>query len=557
MLQHLRIEDLALVDELTCEFGPGLNVLTGETGAGKSVVLGALSLLLGQRADRSAIRSGADRCVVEAVLRLPANLPIAGILSDAGADGGEELILRRIIAGSGSNRQFANGAAVPLGVLAEIGDWMVDMHGPHDHQSLLRRQAQLDLLDAYGKADEPRADCESTWRAMRDIRQRIESLSGDDHDVARAIEMLTFQVKEIDDADLRPGEDEDVREQYRRADRAGRMLELASQAAGALGESEANIADGIARVVRVLEELASIDEPAADLADQARGLAIDAQELGNALARYAESLDCDPESLRRLEERLNLIESLRRKYGATVEEIRAFADDARTRLDELQGRDEQIRGLQEDQAGLQTRFEKRASELSSTRRKTAATVARKVTRDLEHLGFSGARLQVDLEPAEPGPSGRDLVEFLFTPNAGEEPRPLRMIASSGEVSRVMLALKAAFAEQDKVPVLLFDEIDVNVGGEVAHAVGETMQKIARRRQVLCITHLAQVACRADHHFRVDKRADEGRARTSITKVEGDDRIDEIARMLGGSRRASRAADHARQLLEAGRGDAGW
>ena len=558
MLLHLRIEDLALVDELTCEFGAGLNVLTGETGAGKSVILGALSLLMGQRADRSILRSGADRCVVEAVLTPPRDLPIAGVLEKVGADAGDgELILRRIIGASGSNRQFANGAAVPLGVLAELGEWLVDMHGPHDHQSLLRRQAQLDLLDGYAKGGGLRDACEAAWQGMREADRRIAALSGDGGEIGRTIDLLTFQAREIEGAGLKPGEDVDVAESFRRASHAERLLELAAEAAGILTEQDDSVADRLGQVVRILDELSRMDAPAGDLAAQSRDLAIAARELGSAIERYAGGLESDPETLRLLEQRLNLIESLRRKYGPTVEEILTFGLRARERLDELEGRDEEIRRLEAKKREFDAALRQRCEELSALRRAAALRVAKAVAADLARLGFAGASFAVALEPADPGARGADAVEFLFTPNTGEDARPLRAIASSGEVSRVMLALKAAFAEEDRVPVLLFDEIDVNVGGEVAHAVGETLQRIARRRQVLCITHLAQVACRADHHYRVGKTAAEGRSRTTIEKVTGEARVGEIARMLGGTRIASRAVDHARQLLDSGRGAGGW
>jgi DNA repair protein RecN (Recombination protein N) len=282
-----------------------------------------------------------------------------------------------------------------------------------------------------------------------------------------------------------------------------------------------------------------------------------ARELGTALARYAGGLESDPDSLRRVQQRLDLIESLRRKYGPTVEEILAFGAEARQRLEELAGRDEEIRRLEAKKRELEADLRGRCDELTKMRIAGGQRIAKAVAADLDRLGFSGAAFSVRITPADPGPRGADAVDFLFQPNPGEPAKPLRSVASSGEVSRVMLAIKTAFAEQDRVPVLLFDEIDVNVGGEVAHAVGEALQRIADRRQVLCITHLAQVASRADHHFRVGKTTDGGRARTTIGEVAGDARVEEVARMLGGARRASRATDHARQLLESGRGRGRW
>ncbi len=551
MLHHLRIRNLALVDDLTCEFGPGLNVLTGETGAGKSIIVGALSLLIGQRADRSAIRAGASRCTVEAVLRLPENLPLDPVLRNAGVepepDGG--LVLRRIIGADGGNRQFVNGVAVPVSVLGALGELLVDMHGPHDHQSLLRPAAQRDLLDAYAGSGDLREECRGAWRTIRQAESRIEEIAGDDRDVARRIDMLSFQIREIENAGLRPGEDFEVREQYRRASHGERIRELAAEAAGLLSESETAATERLAQAVRLLEELASLDPSAGDLSERAAGLSIETQELGAALIDYGNRLESDPETLRTLQERLDLIESLRRKYGGTIEEILAYRDRAQAELEGLRGRDEEIRKLQETIDRARESFEKSARRLSAARRRASGRVARAVNGNLAELGFPEGSLRVEIRDGEPGPAGRDEVSFLFSPNPGEPDRPLKNIASSGEISRVMLALKAAFADQDRVPVLIFDEIDVNVGGEIAHAVGETMRRIARRRQVICITHLPQVACLADHHFRVVKKTADRRTRTLVSPVEGEGRVREIARMLGGTRRASAALDHARELLQ--------
>ncbi|MCD6338730.1 MAG: DNA repair protein RecN [Verrucomicrobia bacterium] len=552
MLTWLRIRNLAVVEELTLEFPPGLVTLTGETGAGKSIVLGALNLLLGQRADRGLIRSGADSCAVEAIFdvrALPADF--GRLLDEKGVDPCEEgrLILKRAFSLGGANRQFVNGVPVPLSVLAEIGNWLVDIHGPHEHQSLLRPQQQLAVIDAYGKHEAELEALRDLFRRRRELEAQRRELEGDERTFAQQLDLLRHQTREIEDARLQPEEEESLEAEYRRAANASRLLELTREALNALDEEEAAAAARLAEAGRALRELERLDPeagPIIQLHDQVSTLA---RELLNELRDYAEAIELDPERLAALEERRSLIQSLKRKYGATVEEVLRFGKEARERLARLESRGEELARIDKAIGEIQGEIDRIAEALSEKRRRLLPRLERQIRGHLAELGFVQSRFQIRLDmTAQAGPSGRDAAEFLFSPNPGEPPRPLRAIASSGEMARAMLAIKTALAQEDRIPVLVFDEVDANVGGETARAVGEKMRRVARRRQVFCITHLAPVAAAAQAHYLVEKQVRDGRTFTEVRPLSPEARVEELARMLGG--RTAEARRLASSLLAA-------
>ena len=553
MLETLRIRNLALVTDLTLELGPGYNAISGETGAGKSILIGALNLVLGERADRTLIRAEADQCTVEAtfdVAKLEAPLP--AFLEEHGLEPCEEnqLLLKRTFTAAGSNRQFVNGSATTLAVLKQIGEWLVDMHGPHDHQSLLHPARQLAILDAFGGLQGSRAAFTELLQRRTEIEQAKADLVVDEATYAQQLDLLRFQVKEITDAALDPAEEETLEADYQRSSNAARLLELCQGALQLVSENEGSLLDRSGDLGRVLADLHQIDECAANLVQLHEEARANLQELQGELSAYADRVDIDPAQLMALEERVNLSQSLKRKYGGSIEAVNAFGEEAAQKLATLESRDEELARLNAELDSLETKLIAAGQKLTAQRAKLIPKLTKAVTAHLNDLGFAQSQLDVALtnteQAAEAKTTGLDTVEFQFAPNPGEPARPLRAIASSGELARVMLALKTVLAAEDSIPVLIFDEVDANVGGETAHAVGERMRQIADQRQVLCITHLAPVAAAAQTHYVVSKAVIDGRTESNIQRLTDSDRVDEIARMLGGKVGAARK--HAEELL---------
>jgi DNA repair protein RecN (Recombination protein N) len=550
MLMTLRIKNLALVTDLTLELQPGCNVITGETGAGKSIIIGALNLVLGERADRSLIRSGSDSCSVEAgfdVKKLRA--PLKSFLEDNGLEPCEEnqLVLKRTFTTAGANRQFVNGSATTLNVLATIGEWLVDMHGPHDHQSLLHPAKQLLILDAFGGLENEREAFGQLVSQRAAIEVEKSALIVDEKTYAQQLDLLRFQVKEISSAQLQSGEDESVEENFQRASNAAKLLQLSQTALDLLSENENSLLTQAGALGRTLQELQRVDSGAANLSELHSQTAGGWRELQSELSRYAEKVDVDPAQLQQLEERMDLLRSLKRKYGATLAEVIAFGDEAKAKLQSLEGRDAELAKLNSALEKLDAEILSAAKKLSAARRKVIPPLAKAAGKQLADLGFQQSKFDVAVSAAEISLSGLDAIEFQFAPNPGEPGKPLRAIASSGEMARVMLALKTVLAAEDEIPVLIFDEVDANVGGETANAVGEKMKQIAAKRQVLCITHLPQVAAPADAHYVVTKKFSDGRTISEIELLDKKARVTELARMLGGQTDAARK--HAEALLK--------
>lgn len=552
MLTTLRIRNLALVADLTLELSPGFNAVTGETGAGKSVILGAVNLLLGQRADRSLIRSGTDACTVEASFHVPAlKSAIEPFLSANGLEPSEDgqVILKRSFSAAGTNRQFVNGSPTTLTTLAALGEWLVDLHGPHEHQSLLQPAKQLSILDAFGGLTPHGDSLADLLRHRNSLRAQKAALIVDERTYAQQLDLLRFQVREITEASLRADEEAEVEAEFSRATHSARLLSLAQSSLAALAETDDSVLSQLGSMGKSLHELRRIDATGAELAElHEQGVAA-LQELQHGLARYADRIEIEPERLNELEARLSLIHSLKRKYGNTLGEVLAFADEARSRLNALEGRDAEVARLDHALREADSRLATAAKALGAARRKLVPKLSKAVAKELAGLGFPQGSFDIRLTDApELTAAGSDLCEFQFAPNPGEPARPLRAIASSGELARVMLALKTVLAAEDAVPVLIFDEVDANIGGETARAVGQRMRRIAQQHQVLCITHLAPVAAAGDAHYVVTKELVAGRAESRIRKLESAERVEELARMLGGASAAARR--HAEELLKA-------
>jgi DNA repair protein RecN (Recombination protein N) len=573
MLTTLRIKNLALVTDLTLELQPGCNVITGETGAGKSIIIGALNLVLGERADRGLIRSGEDSCSVEAVFDVASlRAPLKSYLEENGLEPCEDhqLVLKRTFTGAGANRQFINGSPTALNVLATVGEWLVDMHGPHDHQSLLNPAKQLLILDAFGRLDREREAFGDLVRRRAALEREKSALIVDERTYAQQLDLLRFQVREISGARLYAGEDTGVEEEFHRASNGARLLQLSQAALDALGESENSLLTQAGAIGRSLLELQRVDAGAANLTELHSQAVGAFRDLQTELSRYAERISVDPARLAELEERLDLIHSLKRKYGATIEEINAFGEEAQKKLQALESRDAELMRINSELQKLDAEISKAGQALTAKRKKVIPQLAKAVSKQLQDLGFKQSNFDISMGPGESSSSslaapkeqsrareqavsmavtqttGLDQIEFQFAPNPGEPPRPLRAIASSGEMARVMLALKTVLAAEDEIPVLVFDEVDANVGGETAHAVGDKMKQIAVRRQVLCITHLPQVAAPASAHYVVTKQIKNGRTISEIQLLGKKERVTELARMLGGQSDAARK--HAEALL---------
>jgi DNA repair protein RecN (Recombination protein N) len=551
MLASLRIRNFALVESLAWDIPAGFVAITGETGAGKSILIGGLKLLLGDRADKSAIRAGETECVIEAIAALPDGSLIPAMLAEAGVEPCEDgqMLLKRVISATGSGRQFVNGSPCTLALLRRIGDALIDLHGPHDHQSLFAREAQTRLLDAFAGAEAALAayrEARAAWLALE--REQAESSTAAQAR-EREIDLLAHQTEEVESAALQPDEEDSLMARQQTAANASRLKELAGSAAQALSEDEDSLASRLGEVGRAIRELGRLDPSQAALVERHAALAEEIGDLARDLVSYADRIDADPQSLAGIEARLDLIQSLKRKYGATLAEVIAYGEEASARLAKLRSQVERGANLEVEIAAAKTRALAAGAKLSKARAAAAPKLASSVRKHLQDLGFLKGGFEIRLDAGEPGPDGLEAVEFVFAPNPGEPAQPLRAIASSGEISRVMLALKTSLATQDEVPVLVFDEIDANVGGEVAHAVGKKMREIGARRQVLCITHLPQVASGAGAHFVVRKSVVAGRTLSELASVSGDTREEEIARMLG-NRGGEAALAHARELLGA-------
>ena len=551
MLRSLRIRNLALVEELEWDLPAGFTAVTGETGAGKSIILGALKFLLGERADRGVVRSGATSAGIEALFTLGETSEIDTLLEEHGVDTCQEgeLILKRTIAAEGAGRQFINGSPCNLSVLKELGTRLIDLHGPHDHQSLFSRREQTLLLDRFSEALPERGaymECRTAMTSARRALEELESTSGGDD----RINQLREEVAEITSAGLSAGEEDDLNQRYKAASNSRRLIELSATAVGRLDNEELGATKALAESTRLLRDLGRLDDRTSPHLETLERITGDMDSLISDLRDYAETIEVDAGELQQLEERINLLATLRRKYGPTLADVIARGEESAKQLERLSGMTELRAAALKQLEEASAKMHKAAARLGVKRRDGAKALSKRVVGELTDLGFKQAGFEIRLDAQEePGPDGAEMAEFLFAPNPGEPVQPLRSIASSGEISRVMLALKTALADQDRIPLLVFDEIDANVGGEIATRVASKMSELGTGHQVLCITHLPQVAAAAAAQFMVIKSVKEGRTETTLSPIEGGERIAEIARMLGGVTDSAKA--HATTLLKGG------
>jgi DNA repair protein RecN (Recombination protein N) len=527
MLASLRIKNLALVEDLTWEVGPGLVCITGETGAGKSMIVGALKLVLGERADRSMIRTGQDGCTVEAIFHLAQPQELNTQLSEAGLEPceGDELLVKRVMTASGQNRQFINNSPATLASLKEIGHHLVDLHGPHDHQSLLSRERQRAMLDAYAGAAAALAAHQAAHAAWRASRRELDELAHAERATDSEVELL----------------------RYKTAANGSRLLELVGSSLQKLADDDDSVLTHLRQLQRGLRELDRLDPTVGARLEGAETALVELEELESTLRDYSDRIELDPAALSVLEERINVLESLKRKYGGSVEAVIAHLQKSTIRLSRIENRGEALATLEAHEKSCRQAMTVTATSLRKLRDKAGPKLAKEISGHLLDLGFKRALFEIKLDPLpEPGAHGGEEVDFHFAPNPGEPSRPLRLVASSGEMSRVMLAIKSALARQDAIPLLVFDEIDANVGGEIATSVGRKMADLGGSHQVVAITHMPQVAALAAAHYEVTKEFEGGRTTSSLRLITGEERVNEIARMLGGKEKS--ALEHARTLL---------
>ncbi|MCS6949531.1 MAG: DNA repair protein RecN [Armatimonadota bacterium] len=551
MLLELAVEQIAIIDRLNLRFEPGLNVLTGETGAGKSILVDALSLALGERAEGEMLRAGAEHAQVTAVFDVSRYPLLQARLQELGVTPEEGLLyLTRELLVGGRSQARINGRPVPVATLKAVGDLLVDLHGQHQHQLLFQTSEQLRLLDEWcGEGVlSLKAELGERVREMRALQRELSSLQADARERAHLLDLYTFQKGEIERAHLTPGEEEELLAEERRLAHAEKLFATAETAYELLTGGEPAAVDLLAQAARTIEEVLPIDASLQPLVENLQNALYAVQDVATELRAYRDRVEFSPERLNEVQERLHLIRTLKRKYGDTIEAVLAYLREITEKLERLQGGEERAEELERALSRVEQQAQQLAAELSQRRREGARRFEQAVAEELSQLAMPRVRFEVKLSPKPLEADGADAVEFLLAPNPGEPPRPLSKIASGGELSRVMLAMKSVLSGLEDVPTLVFDEIDIGIGGRTAGVVGEKLHALSRQRQILCITHLPQIASRARLHLLIEKRESDGRTVTTVTPVEGDARVREIARMLGDT--GDSALRHAREMLEA-------
>lgn len=552
MLLSLSIKNYALIEELRLEFGPGFTVFTGETGAGKSIIIESIGLLLGGRASAQAVRKGSQRCFISGEFDAGKLNELAGHLAASGLsdDGESTIIVRREIDAQGKSRAFVNDRPVTVAALETIGAYLIDVHGQNDHQSLLRPAAQRAILDRFGQTETLRADVAGKHRQWRELVAKLEAKQLSEQERERLIDLYSFQVTEIDNARLQPGEEEEIEAQLPQLKNAERLAGLSDEAYQVLYGSDGAATEMIGKALRAFENIIAITGSLAETAESLKAAASQVEDAAREVESFRDNLTADPEKLNTALERQDLISKLKKKYGSTIADILAYRDETARQLNSISGSERDRKELEAAAAKALESLTHACAKLTAARKKSAEKLGAGVEKELADLGMKKARFQASLEKLDtPTADGIDKMEFLFSANPGEDIKPLKDIASGGEMSRVMLALKTVLAKADTVPVLIFDEIDAGIGGPMGQVVGRKMSALARLRQVLCISHLPQIAAQADRHYHVAKHTAAGRTSTVVTELADTRRVEEIARMLSGDEVTQTARTHAAELIE--------
>lgn len=553
MLRTLSIRNFAIIDRLELEFEAGFNVLTGETGAGKSIIMDALSLILGGRAGAEMVRTGSERAVLDAVFDISHSPELQSLVSELGFEAEDsQLFLSREVQAGGKSSCRIMGRPATASQLREIAEWLVDLHGQHEHQSLLATSRHIDMLDEWGgkPLQGLRAEVAQTYHRLQGLKREKVQLEQDARERTHLLDLYQFQAKEIEDANLQAGEDEELQAEHKRVANAQRLAEIAGLCVEALGGGNegGGSLDGLSAALRALEEGAEMDKALAAPLETVRNALYELREAERDLARYQDDVEFQPERLLALEERLNLIRTLQRKYGDTVEDVLAYAEQIGAKLEGLSHSEERGAELEGEIVCAAQQLEGQCAELTRLRAKAGERFVKTTLAELADLGMEKAQFAVQREACEPVAKGADKVEFLIATNPGEPLRPLVKIASGGEISRVMLAIKSALARQEALPTMVFDEIDVGVGGRTASVLADKMANLSQTTQILCITHLAQIASRGRRHFYIEKQSAKNSTKVTVTPLSPDERVLEIARMIGGANLTETVLQHAREML---------
>lgn len=559
MLQDLHIQNYAVIENLRLEFHSGLNLLSGETGSGKSIVVDALGLALGARADTDVIRSGADRATVTAVFSHASDPPWRGWLERYGvADGDDqELILRREVHSSGKSRLLANDQPVTLASVKELARLLVEIHGQNEHVALVARDAQLGLVDQFAGTEDKAAEVAGYFQRLSELESELAGLNQNEQERLRTIDLAKFQVQELEKAQIQPGEDAALESERQVLANLEKVRAAASAAYNELYDDEASACSRLAAASRALEDLTRYDSQAEPHLESLRSVRAALDDVAQFARDYLGQLEADPHRLDEINDRLALLERLKRKYGATVEDLLAYQGEAQRRLAALEHADERREKLEQELKRARAEYRQAAESLSTRRRARAREMEKQVRAELAQVGMEKTRFEIRFAASSGGPRGIDDVEFLISPNPGEELRPLQNIASGGELSRLMLALKTAVGQartgkSGAQPSFVFDEVDAGIGGRVAESVGLRLKRLAHGAQVLSVTHLPQIACFADHHYYVEKVERAGRTLTTVTYLGSTkERTAELARMLSGSHITDAVLKHAAAMLKQG------
>lgn len=565
MLKSLDIKDYALIDDLHLEFGTGLNILTGETGAGKSILIDAMGLLLGNRASTEVVRNGSVKSIVEGIFNVSKNKKVKNILNENELDTYEELIIRREISQKGANRCFVNDTPVALNVIKEIGELLVDLHGQHDHQSLLRQELHIEMLDEFAGLDDEVAEFRKKIKKLNDSIIELNELLNKEKELKERKEIVEFQIKEIDEVSPREGEEDELEKELNVLDNSERLIQLTEEVYSGLYDGESNAYDMLGQLANSLEDLSEIDEKFSDKLTELNSAVSIINEVAAFVRSYKDKIDLDPERLEEVRERLGSLNLLKKRYGGSIEAVLELRNKLADELDIAENFSQKKNELEREIATQRKECGILAENLNGKRNKIIPGVQKEIAEALSLLGFSSAVFEVSIKKQEAKSSdqnylpaqgknyiynkfGIDRVEFFISANKGENPKPLVKVASGGEVSRIMLALKTILAKNDKLPVLIFDEIDTGVSGRIAQKVGKALKELSGYHQLIVITHLPQIAGLADIHFMIEKKEEKNRTVTEVKVLNEKERIHEVAKLLSGENVTEAGIISARELI---------
>jgi len=555
MLETISIKNYAIIDDITMDFGCGMNVLTGETGAGKSIIIDALGLILGERASQSMIRKNSAVCEITANFNISKNKTIKTLLDNMGIRGEDDLVIKREITADGKTRCFVNGTISTAGMLQTIGETLVDIHGQHEHQSLIKTENQRELLDDYGGFERKKSEIKGIYEKFVSVRDRLLDLKNSEKDRIQKLDLFKYQLKEIEEAKLSRTDESKLETEYTRLNNAEKLFKYAADIYSTLYESEGAAVEKLGIARKLLENLSSVDNSSKENLKLATTAIETVDALAENIRSYRDSIEFNPARLEEIISQMELLNKLKRKYAPTVKEITEYAENIRKQIDFFEKADENIAALEDELEKTSRELKKRAIELSSQRAVAAKKISKEIENELSELGMPKSKffVSVEQEKDENGnyifkSTGIDRIEYKISANPGEDLKPLKMVASGGEMSRIMLAIKTVLAKEDKTPTLIFDEIDAGLSGPMGQVVGKKLKTLSKNHQILCITHLAQLAAFSPAHFHIEKNVSGGKTSTSVEKLNNSAIAEEIARMLGGKNITETTKKHARELI---------